>query len=123
MMDESCANAVSRIHEMRRDSGNTDEIIDVATSFDGSWGSRAPGHQSRDGVVAAIADETCQVVDAVFLSRSCAQCTTLKCAYEEGKLTNLEYNMKCIEHEIGCLLNHDGSAQVIFIFILKCILP
>ena len=38
------------------------EIVDCAASFDASWNSR--GWSARDGVVAAISDDTGKVLDA-----------------------------------------------------------
>ena len=112
-MKESCSSAVQRVREARKESDQVlrdDEAIDVATSFDGSWSSR--GHSARDCVVAAVAEETGQVIDAVFLSKGCPQCTALESAQEAGRLSATEFMTKMVSHEETCLLNHEGTSQV-----------
>ena len=112
-MAESMLAAANRVREVRRDAGNVigeNDIIDVPTSFDGSWSSR--GHTARDAVVTGIAEETGQIVDAVFYSSGCPTCTSLNTACEDGRLSYLEYYQKMAEHETSCLLNHTGSAKV-----------
>ena len=112
-MKDSCSTAVQRIREVRKDSGDSaldDDTIDVASSFDGSWSSR--GHSARDCIVAAVAEETRQVIDAIFLSKGCPQCTALESAREAGRISTTEFMTKMASHEEVCLLNHDGSSQV-----------
>ena len=110
MMQLSCANAVERVRRMRVEAGIMDEVIDIPTSFDGSWNQR--GFRARDGVVAGVAEETGQVVDAIFMSNQCPQCTTLNSARENGTLEYLDYMKRLVQHEEECLLNHDGSSKV-----------
>ena len=103
-----------QLNEIRAEQGITDEIIDIPTSFDGSWNSR--GHRARDAVVCGIAEETSQVLDGVFFNNLCPQCTALESTYNSGTITYLDYLRKCRNHETQCQWNHDGSSQVSIVF-------
>ena len=112
-MERSCRRAAERvrkIHEQEGEEQGDDTVLDAPASFDASWNSR--GHSARDGIVACVAEETSQVLDATFLSNSCPQCTTLASAREDGKLDYLNHLKALAEHEETCSLNHNGSAQV-----------
>ena len=65
-----------------------DTIVDIGASFDGSWCSR---NSARDAVVAAVSEDTGQVLDAVFLTKECTVCTQLANERDAGKLEYLEY--------------------------------
>ena len=54
----------------------TSDTFDVATSFDGSWSSR--GWTANKGIVSAIVEGTCQVLDVVFKSSTCTECTKME---------------------------------------------
>ena len=114
-MQESCKAAGERVRAIRAELGDESErtketVYDVPASFDASWSKR--GHDAHDAVIACIAEETSQVLDAVLLSNNCPQCTSIKMAREEGKMTFLDYLKTYAEHEADCLVNHEGSAQV-----------
>ena len=53
-----------------------DQVIDVGVSIDGTWAKR--GHGSQFGVVAAIARDTCKIVDVKLMSKFCELCKTYK---------------------------------------------
>lgn len=108
-MLESCQMAASRVRDIHSEEGE-EAAVDVPTSVDGSWATR--GHKSRDAVVGCIAEETGQVIDAVFLCNSCPQCTNLDAQFKSGKLSHLDYYRKCRDHEEHCSRNHEGSSQV-----------
>ena len=86
------------------------EVIDVPTCFDGSWSSR--GWVAKSGIAAAIAQNTSQVVDVIFKSSSCRQCTKIEERRKAGECDTLEYFEWRISHEPQCFYNHDGSSQV-----------
>ena len=90
--------------------GATDTVVDIPTSFDGSWYSR--GWTANKGFVSAIAESTSQVLDVILKIRSCPQCTIMENKRKEGKCTAMQYLNWFIDHEDECLLNHDGSPQV-----------
>ena len=91
MMRASCDRAVKRIRRLRG-AGDT-ETIDVAASFDGSWCSRI---SARDGMVAGIAEETGQVLDAVFRTNACSHCEQLERQRDTGILSYLDYLWKYV---------------------------
>lgn len=86
------------------------KMVDCAASFDGSCSSR--GWSARDGVVAAISEDTGKVLDVVFMTSSCPHCKMMGDKRTGGELTRLEFLDWYIKHEPDCQLNHDGSAQV-----------
>ena len=63
------------------------EVIDVPTCFDGSWMAR--GWVAKRGIAAAIAQNTSQVVDVIFKSSSCRQCTKIE--ERRKKLANVTH--------------------------------
>ena len=63
--------------------------------------------------MAAISDDTGKVLDVIFMTKLCPHCKQMDDKRARGKLTRLEFLEWYIKHEPGCLLNHDGSAQVI----------
>lgn len=91
------------------------KICDVGVTLDGSWSSR--GWCARDGIVAAISVLTGEVVDVVYLSSSCSQCTVMEGKWRREEITRKEYLAWYIKHEENCYLNHDGSASVSFSFV------
>ena len=54
----------------------TSDTFDVATSFDGSWSSK--GWTANKGIVSAIAEGTCQVLDVVFKCSTYIECTKME---------------------------------------------
>ena len=84
--------------------------VDIATCFDGSWSSR--GWTARDGIVAAVAEGTSQVVDVVYKTTSCRQCSSKEEKKKCGEITFLEHLSWYVDHEPSCFLNHNGSSQV-----------
>ena len=91
------------------------KICDVGVTIDGSWSSR--GWCARDGVVAAISVLTGQVLDIIYLSSSCSQCTVMEGRRRREEITKKDYLAWYIRHEENCYLNHDGSASVRFYFL------
>ena len=85
-------------------------IVNSGTSFDCSWNSR--GWQARDGIVAAIAQETGKIIDIVHKSSSCPTCKAKQTLRDRGEMTTMQYLEWFIEHESSCYLNHSGSPQV-----------
>jgi hypothetical protein len=116
----SMKDAALEVKQFLRDCGKisncTDEelnekLVNVGTSFDCSWSSR--GWSARDGIVAAISEDTGKVVDAVFMTSLCPSCKTVEYKHALGEMSNLEYLDWYIKHEPDCEKNHDGSPQVI----------
>ena len=85
--------------------------VDVAASFDCSWSSQ--GWSARDGVVAAVSEETGKVLDAVFMSKECPDCTLMEDKRSKGGFSHIEFLEWYLKHEPNCRLNHEGSSQVI----------
>ena len=84
------------------------QIVDVRTCFDRSWSSRR--WVTRKGVVAAIAENTSQVIDVIFKSNYCRYYETLMVKGKSGKIDELEYLSLYTKHELDCFCNHDGSS-------------
>ena len=84
-------------------------VVDVATSFDGSWSSR--GWVAKKCVVTTISNKTSQIMDVVLKNSSCHQCTNMAEKQKSGKCTRMEYLDWFVKHD-ECLQNHDGSSQV-----------
>ena len=107
---------------MARENGvNVDTVLDVPTSFDGSWSSR--GWTANNGIVSAIADISSQVIDISYKCRSCAQCTLMNERKHNGEVTAVGYLDWFIEHEINCFKNHDGSPQVLYFIYIVNLVP
>ena len=85
-MAKSCKLAAERLHLLRDVA--FDKVIDIAASFDGSWCSRIA---ARDGVVAAIAEETGKVLDAVFRTNKCDYCSKLENQRDKGDIALVEF--------------------------------
>lgn len=113
LLEENLAEAVKKVREIEEEGGNTADVIDVATCFDGTWSSR--GWSARDGVVTAITEGTSQIVDVVYKTTFCRQCKDKEKAKAEQKISHMDYLEWYLEHEPDCLLNHLGSAQVSWI--------
>ena len=106
--DASIKRAAERVKIAGSETGKT--MIETPTSFDASWSSR--GWTARDGVVAAIAEETSQVLDVLALTNGCPQCTELKNLMDEGKLSSDDHMERYLQHEEECCVNHEGSSSV-----------
>ena len=111
--------AASQLKQLKRTVGEiadcTDEelaekVVDVGASFNCSWSSR--GWSARDGLVAAVSEDTGKVLDVVYMTRECKQCKEMEGKRARGDLNRLDYLSCYIAHEPNCLLNHEGSAQV-----------
>ena len=86
-------------------------VVDVGASFDCSWSSR--GWSARDGLVAAVSEDTGKVLDVAYLTRECNHCKGMEEKRARGELSRLDYLSWYITHKPNCLLNnHEGSAQV-----------
>ena len=86
------------------------DVKSTGVSFDCSWNSR--GWQAKEGVVAAIAQDTGKVVDIVHKTSYCRDCQSKQKARDENIITSLEFMEWFISH--NCCLNHTGSPQVLF---------
>lgn len=85
-------------------------VVDLPTCFDGSWSTR--GWVARKGIVAAIAENTSQVIDIIFKSNFCRYCEKLLEKRKNGDIDELEYLTLYTNHEPECFHNHEGSPQV-----------
>ena len=106
--DASIKRAAERVKNVESETGKS--MVEIPTSFDASWSSR--GWTARDGVVAAIAEETSQVLDVLALTNGCPQCTELKNLMDEGKLSSDDHMERYLQHEEECCVNHEGSSSV-----------
>ncbi len=111
--------AVLQLKQLKRTVGDVadctdqelvEKVVDVGASFDCSWSSR--GWSARDGLVAAVSEDTGKVLDVVYLTRECKQCKEMEEKRAIGKLSRQDYLSWYINHEPSCLLNHEGSVQV-----------
>ena len=108
--DSSTKSAADRVKSARSDMDLATTNVEIPTSFDASWSSR--GWTARDGLVAAIAEETAQVLDVLTLTNSCPQCTEFKNLLDDGKISSDEHTERYLRHEERCSVNHDGSSSV-----------
>jgi hypothetical protein len=65
------------------------KMVDCATSFYCSWSSR--GWSARDGVVAAVSEDTGKVTDVVFMTSSCPHCKQMEDKRTRGETSRLEF--------------------------------
>ncbi|XP_072017400.1 uncharacterized protein [Amphiura filiformis] len=91
------------------DADKTDSFIDsltvdVAVSFDGSWKNR--GFSSHHCIVAAIAQETGEILDAEYICNLCRECTD-----NSMDKNSDEYINWIVEHTPNCPRNFSGSSQ------------
>ena len=100
----------SACDELLKNCKYEEEIINIATSFDGSWGSR--GWSSSTGCMAAIAEKTGKIVDIAMCCNHCNLCDTWKEKREKGEVDSVQFMNWSIDHFPNCMVNHDGSAQV-----------
>ena len=63
------------------------EVVDIPTSFDWTWSSR--GQTASRGIVTAIAEISCQVIDASYKCRVCNQCNII-----EVRKVQMHYNVR-----------------------------
>lgn len=119
LLEEELNDAAFEVKKILRDVGDIEDcsdeelrekVVSAGASLDGSWSSR--GWTSRDGIVAAISVESGKVVDVVYLSGSCSQCTKMEERRNSGKITRLEFLEWYLAHDKDCFMNHDGSAAV-----------
>lgn len=102
------------------DDNATDEqlrevVAEAGVSIDGSW--RCRGWSAQDGIVAVISIDTGKILDVVHLSNQCNACSQKERQREDGTLSKMEFLRWYIGHKSSCYLNHDGSAQVRFVFL------
>ena len=88
----------------------TNDIINVPTSFDGSWGSR--GWASATGCMAAIAEKTGKILDVTMLCNQCNECELWKEKRQSSTIDSLDFLDWSVKHFPHCMMNHEGSAQV-----------
>ena len=85
-------------------------IVDIPTSFDGTWSSR--GWTASRGVVTAIAEISSQVLDVSLKCRVCNQCNVMEERKQNEPVTVIEYPDWFVVHEPNCLKKHFASPQV-----------
>ncbi len=73
----------------------------------------ARGWSARDGLVAAVSEDTGKVLDVIYLTRECSKCKGMEEKRSRGEVSRIEFLSWYIAHEPSCLLNHEGSAQVL----------
>ena len=90
-MDETLADSAERAKQLIIDNSlpSDTQVVDAPTCFDGSWSMR--GWVVRRGAVAAIAENTSQVIDIIFKSNYCRYCETLMEKRKSGKIDKREY--------------------------------
>lgn len=124
LLEEELNEAGFEVKKLLRDIGDIEDCLDeelrekvvnAGASLDGSWSSR--GWSARDGIVAAISVETGKVVDVVYLSCSCSECSKME-KRNNGKISRREFLKWYLRHDDNCLQNHDGSAAVTVAFVL-----
>lgn len=115
VLENSLCQAARDLKDFKSETGTltleNDGSLSVATSFDGSWGSR--GWSSKSGLVAAASIDTGKVLDITVKFNSCTVCTRMNMKREKGEMSQLEYLEWYLKHDDDCELNYDGSAQVI----------
>ena len=98
MLEQELCDAAFAVKKILRDVGDIEDcsdeelrekIINAGASLDGSWSSR--DWTARDGMVAAISVESGKVVDVVYLSSSCNQCTKMEEKRNRGQISRCEY--------------------------------
>ena len=111
-MDEILADSAERAKQFIIDNSlhSDAQIIDVPTCFDGSWSLH--GWVAWKGVVAAIAENTSQVIDLIFKSNYCHYCEMVIAKRKSGKIDKVEYLSLYTKHNVDCFNNHNGSPQV-----------
>ena len=96
--------------ELATDEEVEDTVVDIGASFDCSWSSR--GWSARDGLVAAVSEDTGKVLDVTYMTRECSRCKGMEEKRARGEISRIDFLSWYISHEPSCLLNHEGSAQV-----------
>ena len=96
LLEQNCREAVRELKELKRSTSNidycTDEelgnpVVDLAGKCDCSWSSG--GWSARDGVVAAISADTDKVLDVVFKTNSCPNCTEMENKRKRDEVTRI----------------------------------
>lgn len=111
--ERNMSSAANEVKELKTKHSvvSSPRLHSCGTSFDCSWNSR--GWQARDGIVAAITQDTGKIIDIVHKSASCPiTCKKKQQQRDSGEITSIEYLEGFIEHEISCYMNHTGSPQV-----------
>ena len=104
-MKEAAKNLREQILK-ENDCEDTNSVVDIAVSFDGTWAKR--GFTSLFGVVFVIAVDSGEVLDYHVISKHCQ-----KCSLKRSKCkTNEEFEEWEIEHFFSgeCDINFDGSS-------------
>ena len=114
MLEEELCDAASEVKKILRDVGDIEDcsddalkekVVDAGASFDGSWSSR--GWTARDGLVAAISVESCKVVDVVYLSSACNQCTKMGKKRKRGEISRRQFTEWYLGHDENCFMTKD----------------
>ena len=92
LIRENLTNSADRTKKLQIKDNNLPadtKIVDLPTCFDGSWSTR--GWVARKGIVAAIAENTSQVIDVIFKSNFCRYCENLLEKWKNGDIDELNY--------------------------------
>ena len=125
LLEEELNDAAFEVKKLLRKVGDIEDgsdeelrekVVDAGASLDGSWSSR--GWSAHDGIVAAVSVETGKVVDVVYLSTSCSECTKMEEKRNSGDISRREFLEWYLRHDDDCFQNHDGSVAVSVPFIL-----
>ena len=84
--------------------------ISTDFSFDCSWNKR--GRHRKEGVIAAISENTVKIIDVVHKTLSCPHCKKVQTKRANNELSRLDYKSWKVEHELNCMMNHTGSSSV-----------
>ena len=88
------------------DQNVTDEtVLDIAVSFDGTWGKR--GHTSLFGIVFVIFVDTGEVLDYHVLLKFCKSCSVWEAKKNDDPFKYAEWK---ISHASDCTMNFEGSS-------------
>ena len=120
-LQKEATNAKPYMMMMKENSVRSDDQLkslemNIGVSLDGSWNTR--GWSARMGIVDVCFEETGKVLDVVFKNLGCTLCKKKKQKKASGEISMLEYLEWYLKHEPDCLLNHDGSSQVIISFLI-----
>lgn len=106
---EKSRKAVVRFYAEKLDRHpNSDGVLDIDVSFDGTWHTR--GHKSLLGASAVIDANTGLVIDYEVFCKSCVICNSKKGLLSKKKITREAYDTWYTEHIPNCEVNYGGSA-------------
>ena len=92
LVENNMKQATVELKEMlsKRYAMSSPRVLNAGTSFHYSWNSM--GWQERDGIVAAISQDTGKIIDIVHKILSCPVCKFKQSKRNEGSMTAIEYS-------------------------------